>query len=128
MVTSQSPHLHTTLAWARCVWLTAGGTLRLSWPYTIVAAQGGWDWVTMTEADVRALIAEGAIDTVKIGAADLDGVYRGKRVPATMFLEGLEQGFAQCDVIYGWDIAEDLVPDLRFTGWETGYPDLIGHP
>ena len=45
-----------------------------------------------------------------------------------MFLDGLEHGFAQCDVIFGWDIAEDLVPNLRFTGWETGYPDIIAHP
>jgi glutamine synthetase len=82
----------------------------------------------MDEAVVRALIAEHGIETVKIGGPDLDGVYRGKRVPAEVFLDGLQHGFAQCDVIFGWDIAEDLVPDLRFTGWETGYPDIFAHP
>ncbi|MDB5059569.1 MAG: glutamine synthetase, partial [Chloroflexi bacterium] len=82
----------------------------------------------MTEAQVRALIADRGIDTVKIGGADLDGVYRGKRIPARAFLDGLDHGFAQCDVIFGWDIGEELVPGLKFTGWESGYPDIIGHP
>jgi glutamine synthetase len=77
---------------------------------------------------VRSVIAEHNIDTVKIGGPDLDGIYRGKRIPAVAFLEGLDHGFAQCDVVFGWDIAEDLVPDLRFTGWESGYPDIIGRP
>jgi glutamine synthetase len=82
----------------------------------------------MTEAEVRAIIAERGIDTVKIGGADLDGIYRGKRIPAAAFIDGLEHGFAQCDVIFGWDIAEELVPNLKFTGWDSGYPDIIGHP
>lgn len=68
------------------------------------------------------------IHTVKIGGSDLDGAYRGKRVPAAAFLDGAAGGFAQCDVIFGWDIAEDLVPNLRFTGWESGYPDIIAVP
>lgn len=82
----------------------------------------------ITADHVRALIAEHDIDTVKIGAPDLDGIYRGKRIPAHAFLAGLEHGFAQCDVIFGWDINEDLVPDLPFTGWESGYPDIIARP
>jgi len=82
----------------------------------------------MDAAQVRALIAERGIETIKIGGPDLDGAFRGKRVPARLFLDGLEHGFAQCDVIFGWDIAEELVPNLRFTGWESGYPDIIGHP
>ena len=76
----------------------------------------------------RALFATHSIHTVKIGGADLDGAYRGKRIPAAIFLECFEQGFAQCDVIFGWDIAEELVPGLRFTGWESGYPDIIAVP
>ncbi|MGH2411743.1 MAG: glutamine synthetase family protein, partial [Chloroflexota bacterium] len=82
----------------------------------------------MDAAQVRALIAERGIETIKLGGPDLDGAFRGKRVPARLFLDGLEHGFAQCDVIFGWDIAEELVPNLRFTGWESGYPDIIGHP
>ncbi len=82
----------------------------------------------MDLSDARALLLAHAIHTVKIGGPDLDGAYRGKRLPAETFLEGAEQGFAQCDVIFGWDIAEELVPGLPFTGFETGYPDIIAVP
>jgi glutamine synthetase len=82
----------------------------------------------MDEARVRGLIDDRGIETIKLGGPDLDGAFRGKRMPVRMFLAGLEHGFAQCDVIFGWDIAEDLVPDLRFTGFESGYPDIIARP
>ena len=36
------------------------------------------------------LIAQHGIETVKIGTPDMDGVYRGKRVSAKQFLDGLE--------------------------------------
>lgn len=80
--------------------------------------------MTNTRAHVQQLIEERKIDTVKIGGPDYDGVYRGKRLPADVFLDGLEHGFAQGDVLFGWDIAEQLVPGLRFTNWESGYADL----
>jgi glutamine synthetase len=75
-------------------------------------------------AHVEQLIEEHSIDTVKVGGADYDGIYRGKRLPTDVFLDGLEHGFAQGDVLFGWDIAEYLVPGLRFTNWDTGYADL----
>jgi glutamine synthetase len=75
-------------------------------------------------AHVRQVIKEHQIDTVKIGGPDYDGIYRGKRLPADVFLEGLEHGFAQGDVLFGWDVDEQLVPGLRFTNWDTGYADL----
>src|SRR5215813_11348790 len=75
-------------------------------------------------ARVEQIIGEHQVDTVKIGGPDFDGIYRGKRLPADVFLEGLEHGFAQGDVLFGWDIAEELVPGLRFTSWDSGYADL----
>ena len=80
--------------------------------------------MTNQRARVQQLIEEGTVDTVKIGGPDFDGIYRGKRLPADVFLDGLERGFTQGDVLFGWDIAEDLVPGLRFTNWDTGYADL----
>jgi glutamine synthetase len=64
------------------------------------------------------------IDVVKVGGADYDGIYRGKRLPADVFLAGVEHGYAQGNVLFGWDIAEELVPNLHFTNWDTGYADL----
>ena len=82
----------------------------------------------MTEQEVRDLIAAQRVETIVLGAPDLDGVYRGKRLPVHAFLDGLHDGFAQCDVVFGWDIAEQLVPNLQFTGWDSGYPDIIAYP
>lgn len=79
-------------------------------------------------ARIEQIIAEHTIDTVKIGGPDYDGIYRGKRLPSDVFLDGIEHGFAQGDVLFGWDIAEDLVPGLRFTNWDTGYADLRMRP
>ncbi|MGZ3639117.1 MAG: glutamine synthetase family protein, partial [Ktedonobacterales bacterium] len=75
-------------------------------------------------ARIEQIIAEHNIDTVKVGGPDYDGIYRGKRLPSDVFLDGIEHGFSQGDVLFGWDIAEDLVPGLRFTNWDTGYADL----
>src|SRR5215467_41912 len=79
-------------------------------------------------ADVERKIQEHHIHTVKIGIPDMDGIFRGKRMPVSNFLDGMESGFAQCDVLFGWDIAEDLIPNLKFTGWDTGYPDVWMKP
>jgi glutamine synthetase len=69
-------------------------------------------------------IRRGGIKTIKMGGPDLEGVFRGKRFPVEQFLVHLEQGFAQCDCLFGWDINEDLIDGLRFTGWQTGFPDM----
>ena len=41
---------------------------------------------------IEAIIEQHAIDTVKIGGADYDGIFRGKRLPADVFLDGMEHG------------------------------------
>jgi glutamine synthetase len=78
---------------------------------------------------VRRLIAEKGIRTVKIGGADLDGVYRGKRVSAEQFLAGAEgRGFPQCDVLFGWDIQDEVIGSLPYSNWEIGFGDVIMRP
>ncbi|MFI5273697.1 MAG: glutamine synthetase family protein [Ktedonobacterales bacterium] len=79
-------------------------------------------------AQIERTIAEHQIDIIKIGGPDYDGIFRGKRLPKDVFLDGLERGFAQGDVLFGWDIAENLVPGLRFTNWDSGYADLRMRP
>lgn len=84
----------------------------------------------MDKEEIRRLIAEHGIETVKIGTPDMDGVYRGKRVSAKQFLGGLESGFAQCDVIFGWDIAEEVMIglDLAMGSADTGFADIVMRP
>jgi glutamine synthetase len=75
---------------------------------------------------VARLIDDHAVRTVKIGGGDMDGVYRGKRVSADTFLRGIEgDGFPQCDVVFGWDIADEVIGTLPFSNWETGFADII---
>jgi glutamine synthetase len=85
----------------------------------------------MELADVEKQIAERGITVVKIGGADMDGVYRGKRVLAQQFVDGCRgHGFPQCDVIFGWDIAERLIEGygLAVGSADTGFADIVMQP
>src|SRR5689334_8783568 len=82
----------------------------------------------MDLAEIARLIENGAVEYVKIGASDIEGVYRGKRVAARHFLHALEDGFAQCDVLFGWDIGEVVLPNLKFSNWERGFADIVMKP
>lgn len=78
---------------------------------------------------VAHLIDKNHIRSVKIGGGDLDGVYRGKRVSAEHFLSAAEgEGFPQCDVIFGWDIQDEVIGALPFSNWETGFRDIVMRP
>ncbi len=82
----------------------------------------------MDLADVKRLIDEGKVEYIKIGAPDIEGVYRGKRVASRFFLDSLDDGFAQCDVLFGWDIAENVLPNLKVSNWERGFADIVMKP
>ncbi len=83
----------------------------------------------MERAQVERLIAERGIEVVKVGGADMDGVFRGKRILAPHFLEGCRgAGFPQCDVVFGWDIQEQLIDGLAVGSARTGYADILMQP
>jgi glutamine synthetase len=82
----------------------------------------------MDIAEIKHLVDEGQLEYVKIGAPDIEGVYRGKRVAAKHFLHSLEEGFGQCDVLFGWDIGEVVLPNLKFSNWERGFADIVMKP
>jgi len=82
----------------------------------------------MDIATIKQLIDEGKVEFVKIGVPDIEGVYRGKRVAAKHFLNSLEEGFGQCDVLFGWDIAEVVLPYLKFSNWQEGFADIVMKP
>ena len=67
--------------------------------------------------------AERDIRHVKLGAVDIDGVLRGKYVSLEKFTSAAASGLGFCDVIFGWDIADVLLDNVKYTGWHTGYPD-----
>jgi glutamine synthetase len=82
--------------------------------------------VGSTQPDIEKIIVEDGIKRVKVGGFDLDGVLRGKYISTEKFLSALTDGLGFCDVIVGWDCADSLYDKGQFTGWHTGFPDLIG--
>lgn len=78
---------------------------------------------------VEELIKKHSIQTVVMGAVDIDGLWRGKRVPAGYFLEGVcEKGSNICKIVFGWDVEDEIIPGLDYANWEQGYPDFTMVP
>ncbi len=68
-------------------------------------------------------VREAGIENIKLAVTDLDGVMRGKYVSRKKFLSALEKGFGFCDVIFGWDSADELYAEDSYTGWARAFPD-----
>lgn len=77
----------------------------------------------------RELINRANLQTVQFGAPDIDGLFRGKRVPAQYFLDAVaHKGSMIADILFGWDITDTLMDGLKHSGWHTGYSDLVLMP
>lgn len=63
------------------------------------------------------------IRRIRLGTFDLDGILRGKYVSREKFVSAVESGMGFCDVLFGWDMNDDLYDRPSLTGWHTGYPD-----
>ena len=59
----------------------------------------------------------------KVGVFDIDGVFRGKYMDRDKFESALRKGFGFCDVVLGWDSADQLFDNTQVSGWHTGYRD-----
>jgi glutamine synthetase len=66
--------------------------------------------------------ASGAMK-VKVAAADIDGILRGKYMHRDKFFSAVEGGFGFCDVVFGWDIGDQPYDNAHMTGWHLGFPD-----
>ncbi len=80
----------------------------------------------MTPTDVPSLIAfldQHGITRHKIGVFDIDGVLRGKYMSREKFLSAAHKGLGFCDVVLGWDVADQLYDNASVSGWHTGYRD-----
>jgi glutamine synthetase len=73
---------------------------------------------------VEAWLDQHQVTQVKIAGVDVDGVLRGKYVSRDKFRSITGPGLGFCDVVFGWDIADELYDNAQVTGWHTGYPDL----
>jgi glutamine synthetase len=87
---------------------------------------------TAAESVVRRLHDE-RIDVVIVGGCDMNGMFRGKFVPAAVFERGPANPVAICDVIWAFDYAEALIPPPPgemhwFPSMETGFGDCFARP
>ena len=72
---------------------------------------------------LRGWLAAKGVAKAKLGAFDVDGVFRGKYVSLEKLLSAAGGGLGFCDVVFGWDVADELYDNAKVTGWHTGYPD-----
>ena len=61
--------------------------------------------------------------TVVLGMGDLNGLLRGKRIPAENWANICESGMALANAIFAIDMTCD-VWDTPYTNWDTCYPDV----
>lgn len=80
-------------------------------------------------AGAENLLAENDVDTIKLGMVDIDGLWRGKRVTVDYFVNSIiPKGVHIADILFGWDISDEPVEGLTYTGWHTAYPDIFMIP
>lgn len=69
------------------------------------------------------LARERGLSHVNVGLFDVDGLLRSKRISLKKLESVFEKSLMFCDVIYGWDLHDQIYDNVRFTGWHTGFPD-----
>jgi glutamine synthetase len=76
-----------------------------------------------TTEDAIRVAHERGLSHVNVGLFDVDGLLRSKRISLSKLESVLEKGLMFCDVIYGWDLHDQIYDNVTFTGWHTGFPD-----
>lgn len=71
------------------------------------------------------LVSSSPATRVKVAVTDIDGVLRGKYIHKDKFLTAADSGFGFCDVVFGWDSADQAYDNTTWTGWHTGFPDAL---
>jgi glutamine synthetase len=83
----------------------------------------------LQEHPAVAAIRNGNAGKVKVAVSDIDGILRGKYLHRDKFLGAAEPhpggGFGFCDVVFGWDSADQCYDNAQVTGWQHGFPDAL---
>ena len=64
-------------------------------------------------ARLKAWLEEKGVTKAKIGGFDVDGVWRGKYVSLEKLVSAAKGGLGFCDVVFGWDIADELYDNAQ---------------
>jgi glutamine synthetase len=83
----------------------------------------------MSVDELRAQVANGAIDTVVLAIVDLQGRLQGKRIDAEYFLSDvLPHGTEGCNYLLAVDVEMNTVDGYQISSWERGYGDFVMAP
>jgi glutamine synthetase len=83
----------------------------------------------MTVDELKKAVADGAVDTVLLAIADMEGRLQGKRLTATHFLDDtLEHGAEGCNYLLAVDVDMETVGGYAMSSWDTGYGDFQMKP
>ncbi|HET9153276.1 MAG TPA: glutamine synthetase, partial [Solirubrobacterales bacterium] len=79
----------------------------------------------MTVEELKQAVADGAVDTVLLAIADMEGRLQGKRLTASHFLgDVLEDGAEGCNYLLAVDVDMETVGGYAMASWDTGYGDF----
>ncbi len=79
--------------------------------------------------ELSALAGEGAIDTVVLAFADMQGRLQGKRIAAPFFLDQVvEHATEACNYLLAVDADMTTVSGYEMSSWERGYGDFVLRP
>ncbi|RYZ35501.1 MAG: glutamine synthetase, partial [Myxococcaceae bacterium] len=62
---------------------------------------------------LRRWMDEKGVRKVKLGAIDVDGVFRGKYVSLEKFYSAAKSNMGFCDVVFGWDLGDELLDNTQ---------------
>ena len=78
--------------------------------------------------DLKKTVKSGAIDTVVVAMADMQGRLIGKRFQADYFVDGAYEETHACDYLLANDIDMEPVPGYAAASWDKGYGDFVLKP
>ena len=85
--------------------------------------------MTLSVEQLRVEVDSGAIDTVVVGAVDMQGRLQGKRFHAPFFVdEVLPHGAEACNYLLAVDVDMNTVDGYEMSSWERGYGDFAMVP
>ena len=85
--------------------------------------------MTLSLDGLKALIADGTVDTVVVAITDMQGRLQGKRCSARYFLEEVVPHAAEaCNYLLAVDVDMRTVEGYSMSSWERGYGDFVMRP
>ncbi len=74
---------------------------------------------------IRRLAEQHELIAVRLGGVDIDGIWRGKRIGIDEFVgRTVEHGTGLCNGLFAITIADEIISEVTYTGWDRGFPEV----